>query len=58
MAGGFSLWVKTIFNCLQNVVRNKEKAENLLKSCSIDFNLRPEQLKIESYISLLKALKS
>lgn len=49
---------KTIFNCLQNIVRNKEKAENLLKSCSIDFNLRPEQLKIESYISLLKALKS
>lgn len=49
---------KTILNCLQNVVRSKEKTEEVLKYCGIDFNLRPEQLKIESYISLLKALKS
>ena len=49
---------KTILNCLQNVVRSKQKAEEILRLCSIDFNLRPEQLKIESYISLLKALKS
>ena len=49
---------KTILNCLQNVIKNKEKAEAILKLCNIDFNLRPEQLKIESYILLLKALKS
>ena len=49
---------KTILNCLQSVIRSKEKAEGILKLCNIDFNLRPEQLKIESYISLLKALKS
>ena len=49
---------KTILNCLQNVIKSKEKAEAILKLCNIDFNLRPEQLKIESYILLLKALKS
>ena len=49
---------KTILNCLQSVIRSKEKSEEILKLCNIDFNLRPEQLKIESYISLLKALKS
>ena len=49
---------KTILNCLQNVIKSKEKAEAILKLCNIDFNLRPEQLKIESYILLLKTLKS
>ena len=49
---------KTILNCLSNVVSDKAKAEQILTKMKVDLNLRPEQLSIEFYISLLKELKS
>ena len=49
---------KTILNCLQNVTKDKQKAEEILGSMGIDKNLRPEQLGIDFYINLLKQLKS
>ena len=49
---------KTILNCLNNIVGNKDKTEQILKSLGTNPQLRPEQLDINFYISLLKALKS
>jgi len=49
---------KTILNCLQNVTKDKQKAEEILVSMSVNKNLRPEQLGIDFYINLLKQLKS
>ena len=49
---------KTILNCLSNIVSDKSKAEQILNDLKVDLNLRPEQLPIEFYISLLKVLKS
>ena len=47
---------KNILNNLTNVVKNKEKAGEILKEMQIDFNKRPEELPIEFYISLLKRI--
>lgn len=49
---------KTILNCLQIVTGDKTKSEELLKKLNINSQLRPEQLSIDFYISLLKELKS
>ena len=49
---------KTILNCLQSVINDKAKSENILKGLDVDPQLRPEQLDINFYISLLKVLKS
>ena len=49
---------KTILNCLQSVVGDKEKADQILKTMKVNPQLRPEQLDIQFYISLLKVLKS
>lgn len=49
---------KTILNCLTNIVKDKQKASNILDKLHIEQNLRPEQLDVDFYISLLKQLKS
>jgi len=49
---------KTILNCLTNVVKDKEKANQILDKMNVKINLRPEQLDIEFYKSLTKQLKS
>lgn len=49
---------KTILNCMQNIVNDKEKCKEILNKSNIDLNLRPEQLNIDNYIVLLKQLKS
>ncbi len=49
---------KTILNCLNNIVGDKDKTEQILKSLGANPQLRPEQLDINFYICLLKALKS
>lgn len=49
---------KTILNCLQSVTKDKEKANEILDDLGIDKMLRPEQLNINFYKSLLKQLKS
>lgn len=49
---------KNILNCLQNVTKDKQKAEEILNFMAVDKNLRPEQLNIDFYINLLKQLKS
>ena len=49
---------KTILNCLQTVTNDKNKAEEILTKMSVNPQLRPEQLDINFYISLLKQLKS
>lgn len=49
---------KNILNCLTNIVKDKLIAAKILENMNVDINLRPEQLNIEFYISLLKQLKS
>lgn len=49
---------KTILNCLQNVTKDKAEAEQILTKLGVSALLRPEQLPIDFYISLLKELKS
>lgn len=49
---------KTILNCLQNITKDKIVAEKILHDMNINSLLRPEQLDINFYISLLKVLKS
>lgn len=49
---------KTILNCLQNITKDKAVAEKILKEMNVNALLRPEQLDIDFYISLLKVLKS
>jgi len=49
---------KTILNCLESVVKDKDLANSILTKMKIESNLRPEQLPIEFYINLLKVLKS
>ena len=48
---------KTILNCLTSLVKNKETAMRIIQNLGVDINLRPEQLDINFYISLLKQLK-
>lgn len=49
---------KNILNCLSNVTGNRESARSLLEKCSINENLRPEQLKIKDFQNLYEVLKS
>ena len=52
----FLLRRKNILNNLTNIVKDKEKAREILAKLGVDTNLRPEQLDINFYISLLKEL--
>ena len=52
----FLLRRKNILNNLTNVVKDKEKARDILTKLNIDTNKRPEELDINFYISLLKEL--
>jgi len=52
----FLLRRKNILNNLSNLVKNKEKAREILEKMQIDTNKRPEELPIEFYINLLKML--
>ena len=52
----FLLRRKNILNNLTNLVKNKEKAREILGKMQIDTNKRPEELPIEFYINLLKML--
>ena len=52
----FLLRRKNILNNLSNLVKNKEKAREILEKMGIDANKRPEELPIEFYINMLKML--
>ena len=52
----FLLRRKNILNNLTNLVKNKEKAREILEKMEIDTNKRPEELPIEFYINLLKMI--
>ena len=52
----FLLRRKNILNNLTNLVKNKEKAREILEKMKIDTNKRPEELPFEFYINLLKML--
>ena len=52
----FLLRRKNILNNLTNLVKNKEKAREILQKMGVDTNKRPEELSIEFYINLLKLL--
>ena len=52
----FLLRRKNILNNLTNLVKNKEKAREILEKMKIDTNKRPEELPIEFYINLLKMI--
>ena len=52
----FLLRRKNILNNLSNLVKNKEKAREILEKMGIGANKRPEELPIEFYINLLKML--
>lgn len=53
----FLLRRKNILNNLTNVIKNKEKAKEILGKMGVEENKRPEQLGIEFYIELLNILK-
>ena len=48
---------KTILNCLTNVIQDKNLASEILKELSVNELLRPEQLDIEFYFSLIRQIK-
>ena len=52
----FLLRRKNILNNLTNLIKDKEKAREILGKMNIDTNKRPEELGIEFYIDLLKML--
>ena len=52
----FLLRRKNILNNLTNLVKDKEKAREILEKMRIDTNKRPEELPIEFYINLLKMI--
>lgn len=52
----FLLRRKNILNNLTNLVKDKEKAREILEKMKIDTNKRPEELAIEFYIDLLKMI--
>ena len=52
----FLLRRKNILNNLSNLIKNKEKAREILVKMGVDTNKRPEELPIEFYINLLKML--
>ncbi|WP_434328664.1 16S rRNA (adenine(1518)-N(6)/adenine(1519)-N(6))-dimethyltransferase RsmA [Mycoplasma capricolum subsp. capricolum] len=47
---------KTILNNLNNIIQNKNKALEYLKTLNISRNLRPEQLDIDEYIKLFNLI--
>ena len=49
---------KTIYNCLRFIINSNELTSEVLAKVNIQENLRPEQIKIESYIELLNELKA
>lgn len=49
---------KTIYNCLRFLINNNELTSKILSKVNIKENLRPEQIKIESYIELMNELKA
>jgi len=52
----FLLRRKNILNNLANLLKNKEKAQEILEKMNINTNKRPEELGIEFYIDLLKMI--
>ena len=52
----FLLRRKNILNNLTNLVKNKEKAREILEKMNIDTNKRPEELDVYFYINLLKMI--
>ncbi len=52
----FLLKRKNILNNLTNLVKDKDKAREILERMKIDTNKRPEELGIDFYIDLLKML--
>ena len=50
--------IKTILNCLTTIVKDKEKAESILKELDTSILKRPEELDINFYIELSNVLKS
>ena len=52
----FLLRRKNILNNLTNLIKNKDKAREILEEMGIDSNKRPEELDIEFYIDLLKMI--
>ena len=52
----FLLRRKNILNNLSNLVKNKEKAKEILEKMGVDTNKRPEEFPIEFYINLLKMI--
>ena len=52
----FLLRRKNILNNLTNLVKDKEKAREILEKMKIDTNKRPEELDINFYIDLLKMI--
>ena len=52
----FLLKRKNILNNLTNLVKDKDKAREILEKMKIDTNKRPEELGIDFYIDLLKKL--
>lgn len=52
----FLLRRKNILNNLTNLIKNKEKAREILGKMNVDTNKRPEELGIDFYIDLLKML--
>ena len=47
---------KTILNNLTTVVKDKMKAQEILKICHIDELKRPENLSLKNYIDIANAL--
>jgi len=52
----FLLRRKNILNNLANLLKNKEKAKEILGKMKVDTNKRPEELSIDFYIDLLKLI--
>lgn len=48
---------KTILNNLTNLLKNKDKAKEILNECQIKENKRPEEIIIEDYIKLYSLMK-
>jgi 16S rRNA (adenine1518-N6/adenine1519-N6)-dimethyltransferase len=52
----FLLRRKNILNNLSNLVKDKEKAREILEKMAIDTNKRPEELPVDFFINLLKMI--
>ena len=49
---------KTIYNNLSNIIKDKEKAKDILDKCGIDCSKRPEEIHYSKYVDLFKAYKN